>query len=147
MEEQVSDAMINAVVHNIALRAAVGDDVVFALHMTEACMRVYAEQTWGSWDGCANLNLAFDEIIQLAGRDIGITGSIAAVPRQALPVAKVNPARLRATARSGVRLPGENFVKTLEQWVERRAVDQLHLRVPQLIHALRTSRLRLNSTQ
>jgi hypothetical protein len=107
MEEQVSDAMINAVVQNIALRAAVGDDVAFALHVTEACMRVYAEQTWGSWNGRADLNLSFDEIIQLAGGDIGITGSIAVrmlVPRQALPVAKVNPAHLRATAWSGVRL-------------------------------------------
>jgi GNAT superfamily N-acetyltransferase len=34
----------------------------------------YAEQTWGSWDGRADLHLAFDEVIQLAGRDIGLIG-------------------------------------------------------------------------
>jgi GNAT superfamily N-acetyltransferase len=37
-------------------------------------MRVYAEQTWGSWDGRADLHLAFDEVIKLAGRDIGLIG-------------------------------------------------------------------------
>jgi GNAT superfamily N-acetyltransferase len=37
-------------------------------------MRVYAEQTWGTWDRRADLNIAFDKIIQLAGRDIGLIG-------------------------------------------------------------------------
>jgi GNAT superfamily N-acetyltransferase len=60
--------------HNISLRAASGDDAAFALHVTEACMRVYAEKSWGSWNGRADLNLAFDEIIELAGRDIGLFG-------------------------------------------------------------------------
>jgi GNAT superfamily N-acetyltransferase len=60
--------------HNISLRAATGDDAPFALHVTEACMRAYAEQTWGSWDGRADLDLAFDKIIQLDGRGIGIIG-------------------------------------------------------------------------
>jgi GNAT superfamily N-acetyltransferase len=59
---------------NISLRAATSDDAVFALHVTEACMRAYAEQTWGNWDGRADLNIAFDKVIQLAGRDIGLMG-------------------------------------------------------------------------
>jgi len=60
--------------HNITLRAATGGDAAFALYVTEACMRVYAEQAWGWWDGRANLDLAFDQIIQLAGHDIGLMG-------------------------------------------------------------------------
>jgi GNAT superfamily N-acetyltransferase len=60
--------------HNITLRAATGGDTAFALYVTEACMRVYAEQAWGWWDGRANLDLAFDQIIQLAGHDIGLMG-------------------------------------------------------------------------
>jgi GNAT superfamily N-acetyltransferase len=60
--------------HNIFLRSATRGDAAFALHVTEACMRVYAEQTWGVWDGRADLDLAFDKIIQLAGSDIGLIG-------------------------------------------------------------------------
>jgi GNAT superfamily N-acetyltransferase len=60
--------------YNVSLRAARSDDAAFALHVTEACMRVYAEQTWGSWDGRADLLPAFDEVIELAGRDIGLIG-------------------------------------------------------------------------
>ena len=60
--------------HEVSLRAATWDDAACALHVTEACMRVYAEQTWGSWNGRADLDLAFDKIIQLAGRDIGLIG-------------------------------------------------------------------------
>jgi GNAT superfamily N-acetyltransferase len=60
--------------HNVSLRAATSDDAGFALHVTEACMRVYAEQTWGNWDGRADLNIVFDKVIQLAGRDIGLMG-------------------------------------------------------------------------
>ena len=63
---------------NISLRAATSDDEAFAPHVMEACMRVYAEQTWGSWNGRADLDLAFDKIIRLAGRGIGMIGSIAA---------------------------------------------------------------------
>jgi GNAT superfamily N-acetyltransferase len=37
-------------------------------------MRDYAEQTWGNWDGRANLQLGFDEVIQSSGRDIGLIG-------------------------------------------------------------------------
>jgi GNAT superfamily N-acetyltransferase len=62
------------IMHNISLRSATKNDVAFALHVTEVCMRVYAEQAWGSWNGRADLDLAFDHIIQLAGRDIGIIG-------------------------------------------------------------------------
>jgi len=60
--------------HNFSLRASTGEDAAFALHVTEACMRVYAERSWGTWNGRADLNLAFDKIIQLAGRDIGLFG-------------------------------------------------------------------------
>jgi GNAT superfamily N-acetyltransferase len=56
----------------IALRSATHLDAAFALHVTEACMRVYAEQTWGTWNGLADLDLGTDEIIQLCGRDIGL---------------------------------------------------------------------------
>lgn len=60
--------------HDISLRPATSGDAEFALHVTEACMRVYAEQTYGSWIGRPDLDLAFDEIIQLAGSDIGLIG-------------------------------------------------------------------------
>jgi GNAT superfamily N-acetyltransferase len=66
--------MTEKIMPDVSLRAATSDDAAFALHVTEACMRVYAEQTWGSWSGRADLDLAFDKIIQLAGRDIGLTG-------------------------------------------------------------------------
>jgi GNAT superfamily N-acetyltransferase len=59
---------------DISLRPATSDDMAFALHVTEACMRTYAEQAWGRWDGRADLDLTFDEIIQLAGNDIGLFG-------------------------------------------------------------------------
>jgi GNAT superfamily N-acetyltransferase len=59
---------------NVSLRAATKDDAAFAVRVTEACMRVYAEQTWGSWDGRADLDLALDKVIQLAGNDIGLVG-------------------------------------------------------------------------
>jgi GNAT superfamily N-acetyltransferase len=66
--------MTEKVMHNVSRRAATSDDAAFALHLTEACMRDYAEPTWGSWDGRADLDLAFDQVIQLAGRDIGLIG-------------------------------------------------------------------------
>jgi GNAT superfamily N-acetyltransferase len=60
--------------HNISLRAATSDDAAFALHVTEACMRVYAEQTWGTWDGRADLDPSFDKVIRWDGHDIGLIG-------------------------------------------------------------------------
>ena len=60
--------------HQIILRPASSDDAAFALHVTEACMRTYAEQTWGNWNGRADFNPVSDEIIQLAGTDIGLIG-------------------------------------------------------------------------
>jgi GNAT superfamily N-acetyltransferase len=60
--------------HDISLRPATSGDAEFALHVTEACMRGYAEQTYGVWIGRADFDLAFDEIIQLAGIDIGLIG-------------------------------------------------------------------------
>jgi GNAT superfamily N-acetyltransferase len=60
--------------HNVSLRASTSDDAAFALHVTEACMRGYAEQVWGSWDGRADFDLALDEIIQIDGHDIGLMG-------------------------------------------------------------------------
>ena len=58
----------------ISLRSATSDDAAFALYVTEACMRVYAEQTWGSWNGRANFDPVLDNIIVLAGQDIGLIG-------------------------------------------------------------------------
>jgi GNAT superfamily N-acetyltransferase len=60
--------------HDLSLRAVTSGDAAFALLVTEACMRGYAEQTWGTWDGRADFDPAFDKIIQLAGRDIGLIG-------------------------------------------------------------------------
>ena len=37
-------------------------------------MRVYAERTWGTWNGRADLDPTHDRIVQLAGRDIGLIG-------------------------------------------------------------------------
>lgn len=59
---------------NISLRAAGSKDAAFALHVTEACMRTYAEQAWGSWNGKADLDLVFDRVIQLDRCDIGLLG-------------------------------------------------------------------------
>jgi hypothetical protein len=58
----------------IGLRSATSEDATFALYVTEACMRVYAEQTWGSWNGRANFDPALDNIIVFAGQDIGLIG-------------------------------------------------------------------------
>jgi GNAT superfamily N-acetyltransferase len=60
--------------HAVSLRPATSNDAAFALHVTEACMRVYAEQAWGHWNGQADFDPAFDEVIRLAGRDIGLIG-------------------------------------------------------------------------
>jgi len=60
--------------HKIILRPGTSDAAAFALHVTEACMRVYAEQTWGTWNGRADLDPSFDKIVQLAGTDIGLIG-------------------------------------------------------------------------
>jgi GNAT superfamily N-acetyltransferase len=60
---------------DISLRAATSNDAAFSLHVTEACMRAYAEQTYGTWDparALAGLNVASDQIVLLAGRDIGL---------------------------------------------------------------------------
>ena len=66
--------MTENLMHRISLRRVTNDDEAFALHVTEACMRVYAEQAWGIWDPRADLNLAFDEVIRLGRRDIGLIG-------------------------------------------------------------------------
>jgi GNAT superfamily N-acetyltransferase len=66
--------MIEKIMNNVSLRTATSNDVAFARHVTEACMRDYAEQAWGSWDGRADLQLAFDEVIQFSERDIGLIG-------------------------------------------------------------------------
>jgi GNAT superfamily N-acetyltransferase len=59
---------------DIGLRSATSGDAAFALYVTESCMRVYAEQIWGSWNGCANCDPALDNIIELEGQDIGLIG-------------------------------------------------------------------------
>jgi GNAT superfamily N-acetyltransferase len=67
-------ATANRAPHDIAFRPATRADAAFVLRVTEACMRVYAEQTWGVWDGRLDLDTSFDQIVQLAGRDIGMVG-------------------------------------------------------------------------
>jgi hypothetical protein len=62
---------------DISLRPATSCDVGFAFQVTEACMRDYAEQTWGRWDEVLarkGFDPAYDKIIQLAERDIGLIG-------------------------------------------------------------------------
>jgi GNAT superfamily N-acetyltransferase len=59
---------------NITLRDATTDDAAFALHVTEACMRVYAEQTWGRWSGRADFDPAVDMIVERNGRGVGLMG-------------------------------------------------------------------------
>jgi GNAT superfamily N-acetyltransferase len=68
--------MTEKLVRKVSLRAATSDDAAFALHVTEACMRVYAERTWGTWDSRDDLNVAVDKIIRLDGRDIGLIGVV-----------------------------------------------------------------------
>ena len=58
----------------IAFRPATRDDGDFALRVTEACMRRYAERTWGRWNGCADFDPGRDEVIRFAGRDVGLVG-------------------------------------------------------------------------
>jgi GNAT superfamily N-acetyltransferase len=73
----LAGAYLEKAMHDISLRPATSDDAAFALHVTEACMRVYAERAWGRWDAemaKADFDPAFDEVIQLAGRDIGLIG-------------------------------------------------------------------------
>jgi GNAT superfamily N-acetyltransferase len=65
---------IEKTVHNISLRNATTDDAAFALHVTEACMRVYAEQTWGTWNGLADFDPATDMVVESDGRGIGLIG-------------------------------------------------------------------------
>jgi GNAT superfamily N-acetyltransferase len=60
--------------HDIFLRPASEEDTPFALWVTEACMKVYAEQAWGSWDGLADFDPALDEIVRLGDTDIGLMG-------------------------------------------------------------------------
>ena len=66
--------MPESMTHAVTLRDATSDDAAFALHVTEVCVRSYAEQTYGSWDGRADLDPACDKIIRLNGRDIGLIG-------------------------------------------------------------------------
>ena len=59
---------------NITLRDATTDDAAFALYVTEACMRAYAEQTWGRWNGRADFDPAMDMIVEKDRRGIGLMG-------------------------------------------------------------------------
>ena len=59
---------------DLTLRPATTDDQAFALHLTEVCMRAHAEQTWGSWNGHADLDIGIDQIIQRSGVEIGMIG-------------------------------------------------------------------------
>ena len=43
---------------DLSLRNATTEDAAFALRAAEACMRSYAEQTWGTCNGPADFDLA-----------------------------------------------------------------------------------------
>jgi GNAT superfamily N-acetyltransferase len=60
--------------HAISLRETTHADAPFALQVTEACMRGYAEQTWGKWTKPDDFDPAIDKIIQIKGRDVGLMG-------------------------------------------------------------------------
>ncbi len=63
--------------HNLSLVSATAGDADFALHVTEVCMRAYAERAFGRWDGeraRADFDPAFDKIVVLGGDGIGLIG-------------------------------------------------------------------------
>ena len=59
---------------DIKLRAARAAEAAFALALTDARMRVYAEQTWGIWDGRADFDVAHDQVIRRGGVEFGVFG-------------------------------------------------------------------------
>lgn len=63
---------LSACMEPLRLRAATTADQNFVADLAAACIKSYAEQTWGSWDGRADLKLGQDQIIQSAGEDIGL---------------------------------------------------------------------------
>ena len=58
----------------VTLRAASRLDDAFALKVTESCMKKFAEQTWGVWNGEADFDAASDKIIKFGMNEIGILG-------------------------------------------------------------------------
>jgi ribosomal protein S18 acetylase RimI-like enzyme len=60
--------------HQVTLRPASGEDADLVFRITEACMKDYAERTWGSWDEERTRQSfvpATHEIVQYQGQDIG----------------------------------------------------------------------------
>jgi len=57
---------------HLRLRPAKANNAAFIYRVSEACMKPYAEQTWGLWDGEADIDPARDEIISHLGWDIGV---------------------------------------------------------------------------
>jgi len=58
----------------VTVRPAAPADAEFVFRLTEACMRHYAEETWGQWNEeitRASFLPATHHIIQVDGRDIG----------------------------------------------------------------------------
>jgi len=58
----------------VSLRAAAPDDADFLFQVTEACMRAYAEQTWGAWNEemtRASFTPPTHRIIRWRDQDIG----------------------------------------------------------------------------
>jgi GNAT superfamily N-acetyltransferase len=58
----------------ISVRAALPSDAEFVFTLTEACMRHYAEATWGKWDAETTRRSFFPEthsIVRLCETDIG----------------------------------------------------------------------------
>lgn len=57
---------------DLRLRPAKANDAAFAFRVSEACIKPYAEQTWGYWDGEIGFDPAHDEIISHFDWDIGM---------------------------------------------------------------------------
>jgi GNAT superfamily N-acetyltransferase len=58
----------------LTFRPASIADKAFAFEIAAACIKPYAERTWGRWDGRVDLEIGRDKVIQFAGTDIGLIG-------------------------------------------------------------------------
>jgi GNAT superfamily N-acetyltransferase len=64
---------VTKIAGDLQLRAASRPtDAAFAWRVGEACIKPYAEQTWGRWDGQVDFAADRDEIITSYGWDIGV---------------------------------------------------------------------------
>ena len=57
---------------DLRVRPAGPKDESFAFRVSEACIKPYAEQTWGDWDGEIDFDPARDQVVSHLGWDIGM---------------------------------------------------------------------------